>query len=282
MNFMDKLERKWGRHAVYNLHKYIVAAYGLGFVLNYLAPGITSYLQFSVAGILHGEIWRLVTWIFCGYGGSLFTILFLICLIPMGQTLERFLGTFRMNLYLIGGMLLNVVGATLIYAVSYFVIGAGIPVYITNYYILLSMFMALAICMPDATVNLYFVLPIKMKWMLAIYIAELVYEVYTYYSAGGLLLVAALGSQVIFALLNLFLFFHFAKVRLTRKQKKVQREFHAQMASAPRPGSGITRHKCVICGRTEVSNPELTFRYCSKCTGNKEYCQDHLFTHTHQ
>lgn len=282
MNLMDKLERKWGKYAVYNLHKYIVIAYFIGFILSYLPIDIMSYLQFSVPAILQGQVWRLVTWVFCGNGSGIFTLLFLLCLIPMGQHLERFLGTFRMNVYLIGGMLLNVVGGFLVYIISYLIIGVGLPVYLTNYYILLSIFMALAICMPDATVNLYFVLPIKMKWMLVVYLLELAYEIYVYYSAGGIIMVAVLGSQVIFALLNLFLFFYFSKIRLTKKQKKVQREFHAQMASAPRPGSGITRHKCAICGRTEVSNPELTFRYCSKCTGNKEYCQDHLFTHKHE
>lgn len=281
MNLMQKLERKWGRYAVYNLHKYVIIAYFIGFVLSYLAPGVVSYFQFSLSAILHGQIWRLVTWVFCVNSGGIFTLLFLMCLIPMGQTLERFLGTFRMNVYLIGGMLLNVVGGILVSGV-FLALGISLPVYLSNYYILLSMFMALAICMPDATVNLYFILPIKMKWMLVVYLLELLYEIYVYYSIGGIITVAILGSQVIFALLNLFLFFHFSKIRPTRKQKKVQREFRAQMASTPRPGSEIIRHKCVICGRTDESNPELTFRYCSKCTGGKEYCQDHLFTHTHQ
>ena len=43
----------------------------------------------------------------------------------------------------------------------------------------------------------------------------------------------------------------------------------------------MPRHKCAICGRTEKDSPELEFRYCSKCEGNYEYCQDHLFTHEH-
>ena len=98
----------------------------------------------------------------------------------------------------------------------------------------------------------------------------------------GLLYVAVYGSQIIFSVLNLFLFFHLSKIRLSRKQKQRQKEFKAQFKAEPRPGANITRHKCVICGRTDVTNPELTFRYCSKCTGNKEYCEDHLFTHTHQ
>ena len=120
-----------------------------------------------------------------------------------------------------------------------------------------------------------------MKWLLALYLAELAYELYTYYSAGGILLLAVLGTQVILALINLYAFFHFSKIRLTRKQKQFQKVYREQAAREPRPNANIARHKCVICGRTELSNPELTFRYCSKCTGNKEYCQDHLFTHTH-
>ena len=281
MNFMQKLEKKWGRYAIYNLHKYVVMAYFTGFIFNNFAPGLTSYLQFSMPDILRGQVWRLVTWVFsCNSTGAM-TLLFMLCLIPMGRHLEMFLGTFRMNVYLIGGMLLNVISGVLIYVVSYAILGVGLPVYLTNYYIMLSMFMALAVCMPDATVNLYFILPIKMKWMLVIYLLELAYELYVYYSAGGIITLIVLGTQVVIALVNLFVFFYLSKIRLSRKQRKVQRDFQAQMARAPRPGSGITRHKCVICGRTEVSNPELTFRYCSKCTGNKEYCQDHLFTHTH-
>ena len=283
MNFMNKLERKFGRYAIYGLHKYVVGAYFIGMILSYLPGNFMSYLNFSMDYILRGQIWRLVTWVFCGTGGGgFFAVLFLLCLLPMGQTLERFLGTFRMNVYLIGGMLLNIVGGIVVYLVSSLILGVGLPVYLSNYYILLSMFMALGILMPDATVNLYFILPIKMKWMLIVYYLELLYELYTYYSMGGIVVMAALGSQIIFALLNLFLFFYLSKVRLNRGQKKRQREFRAQMASEPRPGSGITRHKCAVCGRTELDDPNLSFRYCSKCTGNKEYCQDHLFTHIHE
>ena len=281
MNWMTKLEQKWGKYAIYNLHKYVVMAYFTGFIFNYFAPGLTSYLQFSMADILRGQVWRLVTWVFSCNGTGIMTLLFMICLIPMGRHLEMFLGTFRMNVYLIGGMILNLVGGVLVYFLSYLILGVGLPVYLTNYYIMISMFMALAICMPDATVNLYFILPIKMKWMLAIYLAELAYELYVYYSAGGVLMLAILGTQVILALVNLYAFFHFSKIRLTRKQKQFQKVYRQQAAREARPNANIARHKCVICGRTDLSNPELTFRYCSKCTGNKEYCQDHLFTHTH-
>ncbi len=282
MNFMENLQRKWGKYAVYELHKYLVGFYFIGLVFSYLPVNVLGYLQFSMTDILHGQIWRLVTWVFCPHGASIFSVIFLMCLLPMGRTLEMFLGTFRMNVFLIGGMLFNVLGGVIIYFVSWLVLGIGLPVYITNYYVLLSMFMALAICIPEATVNLYFILPIKMKWMFLVYIVSLLYELFQYYRAGGIIITLVLGAQIIFTLLNLFLFFHLSKIRLTRSQRKRQKQFRAQMASEPRPGAKITRHKCAICGRTELDDPNLTFRYCSKCTGNKEYCQEHLFTHTHQ
>lgn len=280
MNFMDKLERKWGRYAIFDLHKYFVYAFFIGYVLNYFDIPIMNYLTFSVSDILKGQIWRLVTWVFCCPTDGIFTLLFMLCLIPMGRTLEHFLGVFRMNVYLIGGVLVNIIGGILVYVITSIIFGVGIPIYLSTYYILLSTFMALAICVPDATVNLYFILPIKMKWMLVIYFLELGYELYSYFSAG-FLIGCMLGSQIVFALLNLFLFFYLARVRVSRKQKKRQQEFHAQF-SQPRPGSGITKHKCAICGRTELDDSNLSFRYCSKCTGNKEYCHDHLFTHEHR
>lgn len=288
MNFMDKLQQKFGRYAVYNLQKYLIGAYCIGLVLDLLSINVTGYLGFSMDLILQGQIWRLVTWVFCADGGSLISLIFLYCVYNMAQSFEQMVGTFRMNVYLVGGMLLNFIGGVLVYVITFLLLGQGISVHLTNYEMLFTIFMALALCIPEGTVYLSFLFPIKMKWMFLIYIAGLIYQLYVYYSFGGahsvwlgLLYMVVYGSQIIFSLVNLFLFFHLSKIRLSRKQKKHQREFKAQMAGTPRPGSGIARHKCAICGRTENDDPNLTFRYCSKCTGNKEYCQDHLFTHTH-
>ena len=281
MNLMAKLERKFGKYAIPGLHRYLVFAYFLGYISLMAAPEMMSYMQFSMAHILQGQIWRLFTWIFCCNSNSIMTLLFLFCLLSMGRSLEYVLGTFRMNVLLIGGMVLNLIMGILIYVIPLALFRIGIPTYLSNYYTLISMYMALAICMPEAQVNLYFVIPIKMKWMLVVYLLSMGFELWNYYSAGGIVLVLILGSQVICALVNVFVFFKLCQIRPTRQQKKRQQEFRQQF-SQPRPNANISRHKCAICGRTDVTNPELTFRYCSKCTGNKEYCQDHLFTHTHQ
>lgn len=288
MNFMDKLQQKFGKYAVYNLQKYLIGAYCVGLILNMLSVPVTGYLGFSMDLILQGQIWRLVTWVFCADGGSLISLLFLYCVYNMAQSFEQMVGTFRMNVYLVGGMLLNLVGGILVYLITFLLLEQGISVRLSNYDMLFTIFMALALCIPEGTVYLSFLFPIKMKWMFLIYIAGLIYQLYVYFSIGGsynvwlgLLFMVIYGSQIIFSLLNLFLFFHFSRIRLNRKQKKAQTEFRRQMASTPKPGAGSARHKCAICGRTENDDPNLTFRYCSKCTGNKEYCQDHLFTHTH-
>lgn len=290
MNWMDKLERKLGRYAVPNLSRYFVGAIVLGYVLSMLSPGFTDWISYDVSAILHGQIWRLFTWIFMPTTSlDFFGLLFLLCVLMWGSSLESMLGTFRMNVFLWGGVILSDVGGILIYVITKLTLGTGASIYLSTYYILMSMLLALAICMPEGEVRLYFVLPIKMKWMLVFELLYLAYIVFNTFKtmiayANGTWLGWVLGlvqsSQIILAVANMFLFFWASKTYISRKQKKRQREFRAQFSN-PRPGSGISQHKCVICGRTELTNPELQFRYCSKCTGNKEYCQDHLFTHTH-
>lgn len=289
MNFMDKLQKKFGKYAVYDLQKYLILAYCFGTVLSMLSVPVAGYLGFSVDAILKGQVWRLVTWVFCADSGSLITLLFLYCVYNMARSFEQMVGTFRMNVYLVGGMIFNLISAILVYLLTWGLLGQGISVNLSNYDLLFTIFMALALCMPEATVYLSFLFPIKMKWMFVVYLALSVYQLYGFFAYGnaiggltfGLLTLVVNGSQALVALLNVFLFFHFSKIRLTKKQKKTQTEFRRQMASVPKAGAVGTRHKCAICGRTEKDDPNISFRYCSKCTGNKEYCQDHLFTHTH-
>lgn len=81
------------------------------------------------------------------------------------------------------------------------------------------------------------------------------------------------------SLMNFIVFFLTSrgKVHMTPRQAKRRTDFRRDMKKA----SKITRHKCAVCGRTEETNPELEFRFCSKCDGNYEYCEEHIFTHTH-
>lgn len=294
MNWMDKLEKKWGRHAIPNLSRYFVFATAAGYLLRMVVPGLMYYFMFSAEDILHGQVWRLVTWIFMPtHTPDIFGIISLLLVVLWGNYLEMMIGTFRMNVYLWMGVIISDTGGLLIYIISHLTLGTGIPVYLDTYYLLSTLVLAMAICMPESELRIWFVLPLKMKWFL---VFELVYM--------GCLVIQACESQIssmdggavgivvgiifgliysapmLLALLNMFLFFHFSSIHITRKHKKRQKEFRAQFRE-PRPGSGIPRHKCAVCGRTDLTNPELMFRYCSKCKGNMEYCEEHIYEHTH-
>lgn len=296
---MDKMERKYGRYAIPNLTKYLVFAMLIGYLLQVIGAPLQSKFGFSIINlfafdaskILHFQIWRLVSWVLMPpRSNSILMLIFLLCLISMGQVLESCIGTFRMNVYIFGGILLSDIGGILVYLFghNYFSLlssagGISLP-YLTSYYILLSMFMLLALYLPDATVSLYFVLPISMKWMLVIYIVDLGYELITYFRAG-IWIGFGLGAVIIFALLNLFIFYYFTKVHVNRKQKERMKQFQEQVQMQQQMQSQkqvrLPKHKCTICGRTEVDSPDLVFRYCSKCVGTHAYCQEHLFTHEH-
>ena len=120
-----------------------------------------------------------------------------------------------------------------------------------------------------------FVIPIKMKWIGIAYGVFLGYELVVNILAGAYPTVV----MIVMSLLNFIIFFFTSrkKVRITRKQMKQRVVYRAKVNRA----NANTRHKCAICGRTEADGENLEFRYCSKCEGNYEYCQDHLFTHTH-
>ena len=286
MNWLDKLERKYGGRGIPNITRILI--FGtligdlIGYAANYNAAAglIYQMLAFNPALILKGQVWRLVTWLLMPTGGlSVWSILFMVCLLMLGQSMESGLGTFRMNMYFLGGVLLSDIGGMLIGVLS----GFHISIYLTSYYLLFSLYLMLGIFMPEAEMRLYFVLPIKMKWLVIVYFVSLIFEVFEYFSYGpsvGIMM----GAQIVFAVINLLWFVYSCKTHLSlrqqRKQHKRQHNFRQQF-SQPRPGSGISQHKCCICGRTELDDPGLTFRYCSKCTGSREYCQEHLFTHEH-
>ena len=151
----------------------------------------------------------------------------------------------------------------------------------TTYYVSMSVFLAYAACYPNMQILLWFVIPIKMKWMGWVYGAIILYNIITYVRVGAWVMTV----PIIASFLNFILFFFTALSgsRYNPKEVKRRREFQKAMAqSRVNPSTGSTaKHKCAICGRTELDDPNLEFRFCSKCNGNYEYCQDHLFTHQH-
>ena len=135
----------------------------------------------------------------------------------------------------------------------------------------MSIFLAFAATFPDVQVLLMFIIPVKVKWMGVAYAVMLLFD----FMSPGVEHKFAIGAS----LLNFVVFFFTSRNMMHLNPKQIHRrhEFKRDVKRS----TGITKHKCAICGRTEVDSPELQFRFCSKCDGNYEYCEEHLYTHTH-
>ena len=283
MKFIDKLERKFGRFGIPNLTIYMIVCYVIGYALMIVNPGILNWLSLEPAYILRGQVWRLVTWVLyppSTSGVLWFAIAVLFFYYPIGTSLERTIGTFKYTLYILSGVIFTILGAFILY----FLLGGNVLVgnVFSTYYISLSTFLAYAMCYPDMQVLLMFIIPVKMKWMAIFYVVIVVYEMIQYIMAGAWYLVI----PIVASLLNFIIFYFGTKDFSRYNPKEVHRRNEFRRAMEPqgrmKSGSGsLTKHKCAICGRTELDDPNLEFRFCSRCNGNYEYCQDHLFTHTH-
>lgn len=284
---MSSFERKFGKYAIKNLSFVLVLCYAVGYFFQFLDRSNTLiyYLTLNPYAILHGQIWRLFTWILIppSSGGIFFTLIMLYFYCSIGTTLERTWGTYRYNVYIFGGMLFTIAGSFLLMGYCYLfqaqTIAANTPeIFFTavstvfsTYYINMSIFLGFAATFPDAQVLLMFIIPIKIKWLGIIYGVMLVYEFLMYNVYNKFAIVASLLNFIVFFIRSRNM------MHLNPKQIHRRQEFKRDM----RRSTGITKHKCAICGRTEVDSPNMQFRFCSKCDGNYEYCEEHLYTHTH-
>ena len=291
MKFLDKLEKKFGKYAIKNLMYYIIMLYALGFVIMLVKPEIyTNFLSLNAPAILSGQVWRIFTYIIYPPTGSLITILIsLYFYYVVGSLLERQWGTFRFNLYFFTGVLLHAIAAIVCYLVWGMVLEMG------TYYLNLSMFFAFAAMFPNMQVLFMWLIPIKMKWLAyidGVYFAvtivagfmseSLSYDMLVRLYSFGIIANKAYAVMALVSLLNFLIYAStFRSIqRMTPKEVYRRKAYEHKVAQA-QVMKNMPRHKCAICGRTEKDHPDLEFRYCSKCEGNFEYCQDHLFTHEH-
>lgn len=281
---MSSFERKFGKYAIKNLSFVLVLCYAVGYLLEMINRSLILYLTLDPYAILHGQIWRLFTWILIPpeSGNIFFTLIMLYFYCSIGTTLERTWGTYRYNVYLFQGMIFTIAGSFLLMGFNYLFHGDLVAavgpdyflassLYFSTYYINMSIFLAFAATFPDVQVLLMFIIPVKVKWLGVIYGVMLVFS-FLQTTVDGKFAIAA-------SLLNFVVFFITSRnmMHLNPKQIHRRQEFKRDVKRS----TGITRHKCAICGRTEVDSPNLQFRFCSKCDGNYEYCEEHLYTHTH-
>ena len=282
---------------------WICISSALVFLLSLFNDSLVSLLYFDAAAILRGQVWRLITYIFtfAVSSGPLFYRIFVATLSIsfyywIGTLLENTWGTLRFNLFYLMGVVLMDATALGLY------LGFGIPAGVTTHYLNLSMFLAVATLLPDYKIYLNLIIPVKMKWLAWLDLGLTLYEVVStivllgpYYNYHIGIILYALFPLI--ALLNYFIFFGrdvknlLPGRRLYRKKPgRVPRQKNVA-ESQPSPdwaknyrsdsGQRPYRHKCTVCGRTDVDCPDLEFRYCSKCAGYFCYCIDHINNHTH-
>lgn len=261
-----------------NLMLYIILGNAVVYLISVFAGNFTLYnlLSFNRARILRGEIWRLFTYPLTLWDSNiLFMVITLFCYYSLGTAMERQWGTLKFNIfYLTGMVLMDIYGMV-------FNCQASV------YYLNMSLFLGYATLYPQAGFLLFFIIPIK-AWVFALFdlIVILIGVFQPPYSAANLFPLIALGNYFLFFgkdVLNvvplswqnkLRKFFH----RAPKQQPKV---IHFHVTQAPKQEAPAYTHRCTVCGRTDVSNPELEFRYCSKCNGYYCYCSDHINNHSH-
>lgn len=296
--WIDKLERKIGRFAIPNLMRYIIVLYVLGLILHWTAPEVYYYyFALDASAILRGQIWRVFTFLLVSPSTDpIFFIFTLYLYYILGSTLEKVWGAFRFNLYYFTGVFGTVLGAVIIYLVT------GQVYLLDTFYINMSLFLAFATIIPDMQMLLFFIIPIKMKWLGYAYGLMIVYEFAISLIRGNYEICIAIAL----AMINfIFYFFAFMRDRHSPYQYIRRHQFERNMRKGQQGRTGqagasytgpsytggtpsghgakkiVPRHRCAVCGRTELDDDTLEFRYCSKCNGNYEYCNEHLFTHTH-
>lgn len=273
-NWLDKMERRFGRYAIRNLTMYLLAGYAIGYLLSFTMPQLLTYFTLEPALISKGQVWRLLSWVIIPPNDNIIFVIFMMLLYySLGNTLESYWGAFRYNVYIFSGILFTVIGAFIVNGLIGGITGFG-SLYST-YYINMSIFLACASIMPDYQLLLYGIIPIKMKWLAILDVVLLAVDAVQ----GGLII----RIVIIASLLNFIIFFFCNRNLRGHSPKQVARrkKFQKQISRPQNQYAGGAKHRCAVCGRTELDDPTLEFRYCSKCNGNYEYCQDHLFTHEH-
>ncbi len=291
MNLLDKLEKKFGRYAIHNLMYYIIILYAIGYVILTFVPEFYySYLSLNPLAIMRGQIWRLITFIiYPPSSGLLFFLISMYLYYSLGKALEANWGAFRFNLYYLTGILLHIIAAF----VCQLVFGESYGQYFGTYYLNNSLFFAFAAIYPNLQFLLFGIIPIRAKVLAGIYGVYFGLTILSGFLATILsdaMVIALLSIGIVpipayslTALLSLgnFLLFFFG-MRGTRRYHPKEIYLRRTYAKNVKQGhkSAFT-HRCAICGRTEKDGDDLVFRFCSKCGGNYEYCQEHLFTHEH-
>ncbi len=268
-SFIDRFCATHPDFGIPNLMKYLTIANVVFWLVGSVNPVFLSYMTFSPRAILQGQVWRLVSFIFYPPSSGILAIIAFYFYYMIGTTLEQHWGTARFNLYFFSGVILTMVYGFLIYFV------AGVSFNVSTEFIYLSMFFSFAALYPDMQVLLFFILPLKIKWLAIVDAGLFLYQVFVMPFPYDLLPVVAVINCLIFCWGDL-------QTLLPRKQSETTINFRKASARIRREQqANLYQHTCAVCGRTDKDYPNLQFRYCSRCAGYHCFCEDHINSHIH-
>ncbi len=266
MSFTKRLRSRLQRWAIPNPTSYIIAGQALFYLLGQMGNDQVGRFDLTKIlllpdKILAGEVWRLVTFAFVPPNASLIWAVFgWIIFYFFGTTLENYWGTARYNAFLLIGILANIAAAFVAWSLGAFAIA-------DNAFLYGTVFLAFARLFPNFVINLFFILPIQIKWL-----ALLAWIGYGYAFAvsdwmGRLLIVASIFNYLVF----------FGREHVREfKQGQRKRAFVTKIEKTAK-----SLHTCRVCGVNSETSPKTSFRYCSKCSGQCCYCPEHIQNHEH-
>ncbi len=266
MSLIDRLERILGRFAISGLSLYLVV--GQVFVVLASMAGLLNPASLVLIPdlALAGQWWRVASFVFQppAAGGSLVGLVLLAfawwIFYFMGNSLESYWGAFRYNLFLFVG-----------YAFTVGLAFAQPQLPVSNGFLAGSVFLAFAYLNPNFELIIFFVLPLKIKWLaLLTWVFYLIQFVQGGWPAR-LQIFAAVGNFALF----------FGRDAYLTARLRARGLGRAARAGPAAVGGSSARHQCRICKKTDVTHPQLDFRYCSKCADDSCYCPEHIFNHEH-
>jgi membrane associated rhomboid family serine protease len=275
MRSIDRFCARHPRFGIPNLMLFIIIGNAIVWVFTQMdtTHTLAGFLAFSPYHILHGQIWRIITFALVpDYSSLLSLVISLYFYYFIGSALENQWGAGKFTIYYFTGLLCTIVYGFIVYFIT------GVSYSISTSYINLSMFFSFATLFPETRVLLFFFIPVKIKWLAYIDAAFFVLEVLVSPFPANLLPVVAILNYLLFCGGWLFDIIRPANIRNKRRTVNFKREakrVNRERARAP------YNYRCELCGRTDADYPDLEFRYCSRCAGYHCYCIDHINNHIH-
>lgn len=259
MNIFYKLEKRFGRYAIPNLTYFLIGGQVLVFIINYLYPQYSNLFFLQGNLLLSGQWWRIFTFLFIPLSlNPLFAVFTWYIYYLYGTALEKHWGSFRYLIYI----LISYLGLVLLAFIFPYEI-------LTNVYLFTSLFLAFAYLYPDFKLLIFFIIPVKIKWLAII----------AWIGIGIAIVFGSFSTRIttIISIINFFLFFG----------KDLRTDLLLRMRSIPKRSSNFAKvekahHICGVCGRNEKDNPDMEIRYCSQCVPSICYCENHIQHHTHR